>query len=479
MTTAILWFRRDLRLADNPALEKALQTADDVVAVFIHSPEEEGAWADGSASRWWLHHSLSALDESLRRLGSRLLMRRGPSLQTLRRLIEETGAEYVYWNRLYEPSGIARDKTIKATLHEQGLIVESFNAGLLYEPWEITRGKGEPYKVFTPYWKALLAQGINGSLLPIQTKLPAVSSGLGGLSVHDLALLPKIRWDAGLEENWTPGEAGAWARIDDFLSDAVCRYSEARDRPDHEGVSKLAPYLHFGEIGPRQVVHALQARLAEGQGGAECFSRQLVWREFAHHLLFHNPNTPESPLDRRFLAFSWNEPQPEILSSWQQGKTGVPLVDAGMRQLWQTGWMHNRVRMVVASFLVKNLRIHWQEGARWFWDTLVDADLANNTLGWQWVAGCGADAAPYFRIFNPVLQGERFDPEGDYVRRWVPELSRLPKAFIHQPWQAPESVLRSGGVRLGENYPFPMVDLKTSREAALAAFKQMGAQSKS
>lgn len=476
MATAILWFRRDLRLADNPALLQSLQAAERVVPVYIHAPEEEGVWADGSASAWWLRHSLKALDESLRRLGSGLLIRRGPSLATLRKLILETGAGQVHWNRVYEPAAIARDKAIKQALREDGLIVQSHNAGLLREPWEITRGKGEPYKVFTPYWKALQAHGIGEAAVPAPSGLPPFPRPLEGLAVDDLGLLPKIPWDGGLRENWSPGEVGAWDRLDSFMRQAVARYAEERDRPDHDGTSLLAPHLHFGEISPRQIVNALQARLAEGKDVSDCYTRQLAWREFAHHLLFHNPQTPESPLDRRFENFPWNDPQPERLQAWQQGRTGIPLVDAGMRQLWQTGWMHNRVRMVAASFLVKNLRIHWLEGARWFWDTLVDADLANNTLGWQWVAGCGADAAPYFRIFNPVLQGGRFDPAGGYVRQWVPELSRLPSSLIHQPWQAPAVLLQTYGVRLGVDYPYPIVDLKASREAALAAFKQMVGQ---
>jgi len=442
--------------------------------VYVHAPEEEAPWADGSASRWWLHHSLQALDESLRRLGSRLLVLRGPSLEALRQLAQEIGATQVYWNRVYEPAAIRRDKAIKQALREDGLTVESFNPALLCEPWLAVRNNGDPYKVFTPFWKALQQQGMTGIPLPSPTSMVPLPLDLRGLAIEELGLLPKIPWDGGLREAWTPGEEAAHMRLKGFVAEALARYVEERDIPGQAGTSRLSPYLHFGEIGPRQIVHALQTRLAEGQCGSEGFVRQLAWREFAHHLLFHFPHTPENPLDRRFEHFSWNEVHPNKLRAWQKGMTGIPLVDAGMRQLWQTGWMHNRVRMVVASFLVKNLRIHWLEGARWFWDTLVDADLANNTMGWQWVAGCGADAAPYFRIFNPVLQGDKFDPEGDYVRRWVGELSRLPKQFIHQPWQAPSSVLQASGVKLGTDYPYPIVDLKASREAALAAFKQMG-----
>jgi deoxyribodipyrimidine photo-lyase len=298
-----------------------------------------------------------------------------------------------------------------------------------------------------------------------------------GQQLSDLNLLPtRPNWAQGFDSVWQPGEDGANKALDLFLDQALPRYAAERDRPDRPSTSRLSPHLHFGEIGPRQIVQAIQTRQANAgeEAGAESYIRQLGWREFAHHLLFHFPHTPDSPLDSRFQYFRWNEPDPEPLHAWQQGRTGIPLVDAAMRELWQTGWMHNRARMVAASFLVKNLRIHWLEGARWFWDTLVDANLANNTLGWQWVAGCGADAAPYFRIFNPVLQGERFDPAGAYVRRWVPALARMPARYIHQPWQAPAALLESCGVRLGVDYPKPIVDLKTSREQALEAFKRMG-----
>ncbi len=474
MNTAIVWFRRDLRLADNPAIAQALQTAVRIVPLFI-APAAEGAWSDGSASRWWLHHSLNSLDASLRCLGSRLIIRQGDSLTVLRQLIHATGADQIFWNRVYEPDKIARDQAIKQTLREEGLRVESFNSALWYEPWEVRRAKGEPYKVFTPYWKAMQLHGLDHSILPAPPALPPLSPECASLALESLGLLPTIPWDAGLKETWQPGEAGAWSRLDEFLESPVNGYAVERDRPDHVGTSRLAPHLHFGEISPRQIAWALrhQFEATAGQAGAQSFLRELGWREFAHQLLFHFPHTPENPLDERFRGFPWNATQPDKLQAWQRGNTGIPLVDAGMRELWHTGWMHNRVRMVVASFLVKNLRFHWLEGARWFWDTLVDADLASNTLGWQWVAGCGADAAPYFRIFNPVLQGERFDPQGDYVRRWVPELCKLPARYIHQPWLAPAAILQSGGVSLGSNYPLPIADLKASREQALAAFKAL------
>jgi deoxyribodipyrimidine photo-lyase len=470
MRTALVWFRQDLRLADNPALTAALAAFERVVPVYIHAPVSGATWPMGSASRWWLHHSLAALDHSLRERGSRLVIRRGPSFQTLAGLISETGATGFFWNRCYEPSAIARDTEIKRVLREEGFTVETYNAGLLYEPWAIQREGNAPYRVFTPFWKAMQRQGLDFPVAPAPEALPPVADALWSLPVEELGLLPKLAWDAGFYDHWQPGEAGAARRLAEFVAEALAGYKERRDRPDVPDTSRLSPHLHFGEIGPRQIV---QAARGAAEVGAEAYIREIAWREFAHHLLYHFPDTTDAPLDERFAAFPWAENYQEPLAAWQRGQTGLPWVDAGMRELWHTGWMHNRVRMVVASLLTKNLLIPWQEGARWFWDTLVDADLANNTLGWQWTAGCGADAAPYFRVFNPVLQGARFDPEGAYVRRWVPELARLPAAYIHQPWEAPPAVLHEAGVNLGESYPWPIVDLRASRERALAAFARI------
>lgn len=472
MKTALVWFRRDLRLADNPALRAALAAAESVVPVYIHSPVSGGNWPPGGAGRWWLHHGLEALDASLRKLGSRLVVRRGALFQTLAGLLAETGAEAVYWNRLYEPSAVACDGEIERVLRAEGFTVGISNGALLYEPWEIGREGGEPYRVFTPFWNAVRRKGLELAPEPAPEALPPVAGTLPGLPIEALGLLPKIPWDAGFGEVWRAGEEAARGRLTEFIeSGALARYREGRDRPDRPGTSRLSPHLHWGEISPRQAVELIRRAMApEAEQGAEAFFRELGWREFAHHLLFHFPETTDEPLDGRFAAFPWARDTGEDLAAWQRGRTGFPLVDAGMRELWRTGWMHNRVRMAVASFLTKNLLIPWREGARWFWDTLVDADLANNTLGWQWTAGCGADAAPYFRVFNPVLQGERFDPEGVYVRHWVPELASLPAAYLHKPWEAPAPVLRAAGVRLGETYPWPLVDLKSSRERALAAF---------
>jgi deoxyribodipyrimidine photo-lyase len=400
--TSIVWFRLDLRLADNPALNAAVKRGGAVVPVFIWAPEEESPWPPGAASRWWLHESLTSLDTTLRTRGSRLIIRRGPSLETLRELISETGAELIFWNRRYEPALIARDKKI-----EDLLPVKSFNSALLIEPWELPK----PYRVFTPFWRACLGQIKPSAPLPVPRQIPAPRTRPESLPLASLGLQPKVDWAAGFRQAWQPGEAGANKQLRRFKRAALTGYRSGRDRPDIIGTSRLSPHLHFGEISPRQVWYS--AAKAE-------YLRQLGWREFAHHLLFHFPHTTDAPLRADFATFPWRH-DAKALKAWQHGMTGFPLVDAGMRELWTTGWMHNRVRMVVASFLVKDLLIPWQEGARWFWDTLVDADLANNTLGWQWTAGCGADAAPFFRVFNPAFQAEKFDPRGVYIRRWTGE----------------------------------------------------------
>ena len=469
MSVGIVWFRQDLRLADNPALTRALEENEWVIAVYVHAPEEGQTWSQGSASRWWLHHSLSSLDTALRQLGSRLLLLQGDSLTALTSLVQQTGATHLYWNRLYEPAFVARDTQIKQVLLDRGLGATSFNASLLHEPWAVLRDGATPYRVFTPYWKAVLAKGPQRSLLPLPKLVPTPQTLPAGVALPALALLPKIPWDQGFRSVWQVGEDAAHERLKEFLLAALKQYREGRDRPDLDGTSRLSPYLHFGELSPAQIIHEIQLaqqHLNLMTPAAESYVRELVWREFAYSLLYHFPKTQDECLDQRFQQFPWRTDYRDDLGAWQCGHTGFPLVDAGMRQLWQTGWMHNRVRMVVASFLIKNLLIPWQEGARWFWDTLVDADLANNTLGWQWVAGCGADAAPYFRIFNPVLQGQKFDPQGEYVRRWVPELEGVPARFIHQPWLAPVSSLSA-------TYPKPLVELSASRKNALDAFSRI------
>jgi deoxyribodipyrimidine photo-lyase len=443
----LVWFRRDLRLADNPALAAACEGGGRVVPAYVHAPEEEGDWPPGAASRWWLHHSLERLAESLKKRGSGLHLRLGPSADALLSLARETGARRVVWNRLYEPSLVARDADVERELRSAGLEVETFNAALFFEPWETKTAQDGPYRVFTPFWRSC---GARLDTLPLPNPAPrlilGVESNSPGVSVADLGLLPKVRWDSGLAAAWTPGEDGAQRRLEEFCAAALAGYDTGRNRPDQPGSSRLSPFLHFGEIGPRQCLAAVRGALLDrpsARGAADSFVRELGWREFAHHLLHHFPHTTTEPLDKRFAAFPW-EPDERWLAAWQRGRTGYPIVDAGMRELWSTGWMHNRVRMVVASFLTKNLRQPWLAGARWFWDTLVDADLANNTLGWQWTAGCGADAAPFFRIFNPELQAARHDPDGAYVRRWLTD-------------------------PLGD-FPPPVVDFRESRAAALAAY---------
>jgi deoxyribodipyrimidine photo-lyase len=474
----LLWFRQDFRLADNPALADAIEHGA-VIPVYIWAPDEERPWAPGGASKWWLHHSLTALDAHLRAAGSRLIVRGGSSLDTLRKLIRDTGATRVVWNRRYEPAVIARDTEVKEALRQDGIEAASFNAALLFEPWTIRNQSGGPFQVFTPFWKNCLAQPEPPAPTAAPKDLPGPATWPRGEPIESLSLLPAIRWDTTMAATWTPGEHGAHAALDRFCSEAFPDYSAERNRPDRAGTSRLSPHLHFGEVSPRQVLAALAARA--GRAGfqnwrASQFVAEVGWREFAHHLLYHFPHTPARPLRAEWDSFEWPPTDPRALKSWQRGRTGFPIVDAGMRELWATGWMHNRVRMIVASFLIKDLMIPWTEGAAWFWDTLVDADLAANTLGWQWTAGCGADAAPYFRVFNPTTQGEKFDPDGLYVRRWVPELARMPAEFIHRPAEAPATVLAAAGIRLGETYPRPMVDHAAARDRALQAYESLRAR---
>ncbi len=472
---AIVWFRLDLRLADNPALTAAVKRNEVPVPVFVWSPQEEGDWPPGAASRWWLHQSLAALDAGLRACGSRLIIRRGPALEALRDLIRETGAKTVYWNRRYEPNIIVRDLKVSQALCEDRLQIESFNAALLREPWSVQNQSGRPFQVFTPFWKHCLNQPDPEEPLPAPKNLAAPAAWPKSLVLAELELEPKINWAGGLRAAWRSGEAGGQANLSRFLARALPDYSEQRNRPDIAGTSRFSPHLHFGEISPRQIWHDVR-RHAEKKGVKlwrhSAFLAELGWREFAHHLLSHFPDTPAEPLRQEFKYFPWRQDESK-LRAWEKGQTGYPIVDAGMRELWATGWMHNRVRMIVASFLVKDLMLPWHTGARWFWDTLVDADLAQNTLGWQWTAGCGADAAPYFRVFNPLSQGEKFDPNGNYIRRWCPELAKLPGDWVHQPDRAPAEILRAAGVEMGHTYPLPIVNHTVARKAALKAFASL------
>jgi deoxyribodipyrimidine photo-lyase len=475
--SCIFWFREDLRLHDHPALSAAVNGFESIVPVYILHETDERPWRLGGASRWWLNQSLAALDQSLREAGSRLIVRRGHPLSVLRSLLAETGGASVYWSRRYGPADISLDAAIKSELGNEGFEACSFPGNLLHEPWTVQNRSGKPFQVFTPFWKHCLSLGDPRLPLPPPVRLPAPRTWPTSDSLDSLALLPKVDWAPGLRANWIPGEQGACQILRLFIKQPMADYPDRRDMPSAAGTSQLSPHLHFGEISPQAIWHACSQRMdspsrAGWIKGGRAYLRQLIWREFAHHLLFHFPHTPQSPLRAEFEAFPWKS-DPEALSQWQRGQTGYPIVDAGMRQLWTTGWMHNRVRMIVASFLVKDLLIHWSEGARWFWDTLVDADLANNTLGWQWAAGCGADAAPYFRIFNPVLQGQRFDPDGSYVRQWVSELEHLPSTYIHHPWDAPAAVRRSARLQLGKSYPTPMVNHAQARNIALDALAEM------
>ena len=449
-STTILWLRHDLRLDDNPAFAAAA-TRGAVVPVFIWAPEEEAPWGPGAASRWWLHQSLEKLTAAFAKAGAPLVIRRGPSLAALEALAKETGATHVVWNRRYEPAVIKRDTAIKKALAAKGLEVESFNGALLYEPMHVATKEGRPYQVFTPFWRSLLARDEPAAPVAAPKKISTVGKAPQSLSIESLGLLPAIDWAATMRETWTPGEAGAAKRMERFLARGLTGYGTERDRPDHDGTSAISPHLHFGEISPRRLWHAVREAVggtpaAKIAGSPEVYLRELGWREFANHLLYHFPHTTDAPLRADYARFPWAN-DPVGLRAWQRGRTGFPIVDAGMRQLWATGWMHNRVRMIVASFLVKDLRISWLEGAKWFWDTLVDADLAANTLGWQWAAGCGADAAPYFRIFNPTSQAEKFDPDEAYVRQWA-------------------------GAQAAD-YPEPIVDHAEARKLALAALKTL------
>lgn len=469
------WFRNDLRLADNAALSAAVKSGLPLVALYVLDDETPGQWAAGGASRWWLHHSLKSLEQALRQRGGSLILRRGSAVEVVPKVAAEANAAAVYWTRGYEPHAQQTESALHDSLSPD-VEVRRFGGALLFQPEHLHTGSGEPYRVFTPFWKACLRGEQPREPLPVPKLIQFHSAQLFSERLEDFALLPvRPDWAGGLRESWQPGEDGAQDRLSTFLSAPVDHYPERRDRPDRQGTSRLSPHLHFGEISPHQVWHAAQGVSAgetRAARGASAFIRQLGWREFSYHLLHHWPDLPEAPFRPVFSEFPWRRDE-QALRAWQRGKTGYPIVDAGMRELWHTGWMHNRVRMLVASVLVKHLLIPWQDGEAWFWDTLVDADLANNAAGWQWVAGCGADAAPYFRVFNPMLQGEKFDPEGSYVRRWVPELGKLPSKHIHAPWDAPAAVLQAAGVKLGKSYPLPIVEHSVARKEALAAYAQM------
>lgn len=463
----ILWFRQDLRLRDNPALMAAHETGRPIIPLYILDDHNSGEWKMGGASRWWLHESLSELNKALK---DTMIFETGDPLPIVQKIMHDTGAQDIFWNRCYEPWRIARDKHIKDTIKG----AKSYNGALLYEPHTVLKEDGTPYKVFTPFYKKGCLE--RGPTPPKPKKAPE------NLNLHThkagtleaLNLHPKINWHQQMEKEWQPGESGAQKRLQSFMENGLNGYKEGRNFPNKINVSRLSPHLHFGEISPGDAWYAAQEHMivqnCENDGAH--FMSEIGWREFSNSLLYHFPDLPRKNLQSKFDNFPWSTDE-EALTAWKKGKTGYPIVDAGMRELWKTGYMHNRVRMIVGSFLVKNLLLHWHHGEEWFWDTLLDADLANNSASWQWIAGCGADAAPYFRVFNPVTQGQKFDQTGEYVRRFVPELTKMPDKFLHNPWEAPDNILQYAGIKLGTHYPKPIVALKPSRERALEAFKTL------
>ncbi len=464
--TVLLWFRQDLRIADNPALHAVGDRA--VLPVFVL----DDAQLPGAATRWWLHHSLVSLQASLQRLGAPLLLQRGRAAQLIPALARQVGAQEVLAGRMYEPAARQRDRAVHEALQADGRRLRLFTSSLLREPAKLMSGSGKPYAVYTPFARAVMALGEPNPPLPAPSRLRAASAAPASDALADWRLLPHAPepdWAAEFAPFWQPGEAGATARLQQFLAQSLAGYGDARNIPSQDATSRLSPHLHWGEVSPRQVWQA-----ATGGKGAQPFLNEVLWREFSYHLLWHRPDMPAAPLRPAFADFPWQR-DARLLRAWQRGATGYPIVDAGMRQLWRLGWMHNRVRMIVASFLVKHLLQPWQDGAAWFLDTLVDADLAANSASWQWVAGCGSDAAPYFRVFNPVLQGEKFDADGAYVRHFVPEIAALPDKWLHQPWAAPAAVLRDAGITLGRDYPRPVVDHGEGRARALAAFASIRA----
>ncbi|MBH0239753.1 cryptochrome/photolyase family protein [Methylobrevis albus] len=470
----VVWFRDDLRLGDNPALTAALRTERPVLALFVFEEGGDGPRPIGSATRWWLHHSLAELGADIEKRGGRLVLRRGPARDVVPAVIGEAGAAEIHWNRRYEGGAIATDKALREALLAEGIAVHSHNGNLIAEPWTVQKGDGGWFKVFTPFWRALRQTvGTPRDPYPAPRKIKGFEGALASDDLDAWGLLPtKPDWAGGLRETWEPGEAGARRRLAGFLDDGIARYKAERDQPAAGASSMLSPHLRFGEISPVSIWHAATARSGH-DAATEKFLSEIGWREFSYNLLFHFPDLATRNFQSRFDEFPWTKGGEDDIAAWQRGRTGVPIVDAGMRQLWQTGVMHNRIRMVAASYLVKHLLADWRIGEAWFWDTLVDADIANNPASWQWVAGSGADAAPYFRVFNPVLQGRKFDADGAYVRRFVPELAGLPDRFIHAPWEAPADVLKAAGVQLGRDYPHPIVPLDEGRDRALRAFEAL------
>jgi len=469
----IVWFRQDLRLSDNPALAAAAKTGAPLLPVYVLDDDAPARWRMGGASRWWLHGSLASLDSALQALGGYLVLRKGRAPEELAALLRETNASAIHASQGHAPWDKAVERDVASLCRETGAALQLHPDGMLFAPGTIGTKDNKPYRVFTPFWKACLAAPEPRAPMPAPA-LGAFATGVGGEPLDSLSLLPaKPDWAGGLREAWQPGEEAARERLADFIDGPLADYADGRNDLFGDPTSRLSPYLHFGEISPHQVWHAVRHAAAAKPGasrGADAFLRELGWRDFSYHLLHDFPDIADKPLRPEFADFPWRNDDDALLA-WQRGRTGYPVVDAAMRQLWHTGWLPGRARMIVASFLVKHLLVPWQSGEAWFWDTLVDADPANNAASWQWVAGCGMDAAPYFRVFNPILQGRKFDPDGDYVRQWVPELRGLSASDIHAPWEVPDLILAQAGVTLGHTYPQPIVDHGAARQRALAAFE--------
>ena len=475
----IFWFRQDLRTHDLPGLAAALATGQPVIPCYILDDTTAGDWIAGSASRWWLHHSLRSLSEELAELGGTLILRRGEPLMVLSQLLQETGADSIHCTRQYEPWATGLETSLFTAFSNSGITFKRYPGSLLFEPGQVMNQSGLPFKVFTPFWRRCRNEPEPAPPQACPEAGQWYAQVISSEPLQDWQLCPsQPDWASHWPALWQPGTAPARLKLKAFLSEGIHDYSEGRDHPARNSTTRLSPHLHFGELSPRELWHEarqLAARQPSLRDQIDKLLSELGWREFSHHLMYHFPTLPEQPFKQQFSAFPWLG-NATALQAWQRGQTGYPIVDAGMRELWQTGFMHNRVRMIVASFLTKHLLIHWRAGARWFWDTLLDADLANNSCGWQWVAGSGADASPYFRIFNPVLQGQKFDKEGAYIRRWVPELAQLPNRYLNCPWDAPQEVLETSGIALGQHYPWPIVDHKDAREAALAAWRSLDNQ---
>ena len=469
----IVWFRKDLRIQDNPSLFAALENNQRIIPVFIWDEEAGGSWKLGASSRWWLHHALLDLSQSIRNLGGQLLLLKGKAEEVIPHLANKYGAKQVYYGRTYDPSGIETQVQVEEALDQAGIESQSFNSSLLQEPWETKNGSGKPFQVFTPYWRKSRQIIYREPLSYNPSKLNFEALPTPQTKLDDLELIPHHPWHHKLGEHWEVTEEAGLRMIRRTVDEVTRSYATRRNHPAVEGTSRLSPYLAWGLVSPRQICQAVLSAENEGSlRGENKFLVEIGWREFSYHLLYHYPTIPDQPLRPKYASFPWLE-DPESLDNWKFGNTGYPMVDAGMRQLYETGWMHNRVRMVVASFLVKHLLLPWNEGAKWFWDTLVDADLASNTQGWQWAAGCGADAAPYFRIFNPITQGEKFDARGEYAKQWIPSLENLPSKWVFRPWEAPPSLLSESGIELGKDYPSPCIDHAYGRQRALAALASL------